>query len=1068
MRFWTFLPFLVTACVAHASETTDSRLLRFPDIYKDQVTFVYAGDIYITSLESDQPATRLTAHQGRELFPKFSPDGQQIAFSAEFSGNRQVYIMNIDGTGLTQLTYYNDVGEMPPRGGFDYRVLDWTPDGKHVLVRANRLPWGKRMGRPYLVPVDAGMEQPLAVPETGGGMLSPDGNHYIYTPIDREFRTWKHYRGGRAQDVWTYDLKQNRSRQLTTHPATDQHPLWVGDDIFFVSDRDYTLNLYQYQEGQTPVKQTHHNNYDVLWPSAGPESIVYENGGYLYRYQPTTGAATQLHISVQGGAGSTAPQFKSVVANIESMDIAPDGKRALFTARGELFTVPAKHGAIRNISRTPTHRELDGSWSPDGKQIAYLSDASGEYEIYIKSQDGSSKAKQLTHNGTIWRFAPVWSPDSSKLMFADKDHTLWVLWVKSGKLQKVDRAEYEPLLEYTWAPDSKWLAYTKQDRNRLSSVWVYNLASKAKPQQLTSHKSNDTQPVFDPKGRYLYFLSDRDFNLTFSSFERNYLYEKSTRVYAGMLTNDTPALFPVLSDETGSTEPEAPAEAHFTIEVDGFTDRVVALDAPAGSYHHISANEQNVFVLNSNALLSLNLEKHAKPEAVADGISRYALSADGKKLLLKKGSNYAIVDAKPKQNVAKSTLALERMQLKITPKQEWAQIYKDAWRIFRDWFYDPNIHGTDWQAIQAKYQPMADAVTSRADLDYVLGEVGGELNAGHVYVQSGDQPRVKRIDTGLLGADIVATPSGYFKIRNIMPGENWHEDFRSPLTVTGVKAAQGNYILAVNGVDTRSVGNFYQLMENTLGTQVTLTLNTKPTQKGSWKVRISPIKQETNLRYLQWVQQRAEKVAELSGGRIGYIHLPNTAFEGNRELFKHWIYQVDKDALIIDDRYNGGGFIPDRMMEILSRKTQNYWKWRGLKPEPSPMYAHDGPKTMLVNGYSSSGGDALPFLFKKLNLGKVIGTRTWGGLIGISYNPSLVDGGQVIPANFRILDTEGNWVVENVGVSPDIEVIDRPEQVAMGQDPSLEAAVKLLMKDLQANPRKQVNVPAAPSDFRNQ
>ena len=1048
-----------------------TRLLRFADIFRDQVTFVYSGDIYIAPISGGR-AQRLTSATGEELFPKFSPNGKQIAFSAQFSGNRQVYVMDVHGKNLHQLTFYNDVGTMPPRGGYDYRVLDWTPNGKNVLLRANRLPWGVRMGRPYRVPAAGGMATPLAVPEGGGGMLSPDGSTLLYTPIDREWRTWKHYRGGRAQDVWTYNLKTNTSKRLTNNRATDQQPVWVGNDIYFVSDRKHTLNLFHYVPGAEPEQVTRHTEYDVLWPSAGPAAIVYENGGFLYRFDPPSGASTQLNIQV-GGVGTQAlPRYVDVRKTIQSFAVSPNGERALFAGRGELFSVPRKHGEIRNLSRSPRAREISPQWSPDGRNLVFLSDASGEYEIYTRPAGQRGPAKRITRDGRIWRFPPAWSPDGSKLIFADKAQTLWMVEIRSGKLTRLDQADRNDITDYQWAPDNNWIAYTKIAANGLPAIWLYSL-KRHKAQQLTRGDEADFSPRFDPLGRYLYFLSNRDYKLSFSAYEFNYLYTDATRIYAATLAADGPTLFPPMSDEgRGQPEPETEEESvpdNITIDFAGFAERAVALPGDSGDYANLTANKDGVFVLHAqdekNRLEFISVKERKDPDAVLPDVDDYVLAGSGEKILAQKKREFAIVEAKPEQKFADNKLDLSHLTLKIDPRTEWASMYSDAWRILRDWFYDPNMHGAGWDAVRARYQPLADAVASRADLNYVFNELAGELRSSHAYVQHGDEPKPKRVDGGLLGADIEADNSGYFRIAHVFRGENWHEDFRAPLNAPGLRVKDGDFILAVNGISTETVKNFYQLLENTAGRQVDITINRIPSTRGQRRISVRPVKRETNLRYLDWVKSRQALVDRLSGGRIGYIHVPNTAEAGNRELFKHFLPQVNKQALVIDDRYNGGGFIPDRMIELLSRQRLNFWKQRGLAPNPTPLFAHTGPKAMLINGYSSSGGDALPYYFRKLKLGPLIGTRTWGGLIGISGNPGLADGGLILVPTFRFLDTDGRWAVENEGVAPDIEVIDRPELVAAGHDPSLERAVKELLGALAANPPKTVNAPPSPRDF---
>ncbi|MBT8107065.1 MAG: PDZ domain-containing protein, partial [Gammaproteobacteria bacterium] len=1050
----------------------ETRLLRFPDIHEDRVVFVYAGDLYIASTDSGA-AVRLTSHDGLEQFPKFSPDGSEVAYSAEYNGTRQVYVIPSAGGTPRQLTWYNDVGAMPPRGGADYRVLDWTPDGKHVLVRANRLPWGVRMGRYHLVPANGGDEFPMEIPEGGGGMFSPDGKKIVYTPIDREFRTWKRYRGGRAQDVWTYDLETSTSEQLTDNPATDHQPVWVGDDIFFTSDRDYTLNLYRYSaDGSVAV--TAHTDFDVLWASAGPQAVVYENGGWIFRFDPATGASQRLEITVGGDRPATLPKVVEASEFIESADLSPSAKRVLITARGDIFSVPAKDGPVRNLTRTPDSREIDASWSPDGKHFAYLSDASGEYEVWVRPVGGGD-ARRVTKDGAIWRFAPVWSPDSSMLIFGDKKQRLNVVDVDKGRVRVIDSSVYNDITDYSWAPDSRFVAYVKNNELGIGDVWVHSLGNK-RNYPVTSSMTNESEPVFDPRGRYLYFLSSRDQDLQFSSIEFNYMVTNSTRVYAAQLNADQPALFLPKSDEVeppgdgnGDKEDGESDDEAVTVDIDfeGIESRVVALQESGGNYSNLAASPKGpVYVSGQNddsKVMFFNLEDEEEV-TVLEGVENFSLSGNGEKLLYSASSELGIADLAAEQDASEGRLDLDDMELLVDPKVEWQQMYVDGWRILRDWFYDPNMHGMDWDGIRTKYEPLVKHVAHRADLDYIFGEIAGEMNAGHIYVQSGDQPAVERRDGGLLGAEFKREGDAY-RVDKIFQGETWQAAFYSPLAAPGVDVSVGDYIVAVNGVSTAGAQNFYQLLENTGGDVVTLTVNDRPNPRGSRDVMVRTVTSETQLRYLDWIEDRARRVDELSGGRVGYVHLPNTAGDGNRELFKRFMPQMNKDALIIDARYNGGGFIPDRMIELVSRRPLNYWKRRGLEPLATPAFSHTGPKATLINGYSSSGGDAFPYYFRKLGLGPLIGTRTWGGLIGISGNPSLADGGSILASTFRFMDTDNEWAVENEGVSPDIEVVDRPELVAAGEDPTLEAAVRYLLAELGKTPPVKVEAPPAPTDF---
>lgn len=1071
-----FIALLLAAPVS-ADQT---RLLRFPDVHGDKVTFVYAGDIYLGSTRGGV-AQKLTSHEGFELFPKFSPDGSKIAFSAEYNGTREVYVMPSGGGLPTQLTWYNDVGVMPPRGGFDYRVLDWTPDGKNILVRANRLPWGERMGRYYLVPAAGGTELPMEIPEGGGGMFSPDGSQIVYTPIDREFRTWKRYRGGRAQDVWTYDLDTHQSEQLTNDRATDNQPLWVGDNIFFVSDRDYTLNLYRYVPGGPLVQVTNHEEFDVLWPSAGPDAVVYENGGFLYYFDPASGDSRKLEIEVRGDRVGLMPEYVAANKFVESAGVSPDGKRVVFAARGEVFSVPAEKGQVRNVTQTPGFREIQVSWSPDGRWLAYMSDQSGEYELYVTAQDGSGEPRRITGDGSVWRFRALWSPDNKYLAFGDKKQRLQYVEVASGKVTQVDHSTRNDITDYSWSPDSKFIAYVKNNEANVSNIWAYSLAG-GKTVQLTSSDTQDANPVFDPKGRYLYFISNRDFDLNFSDRDDDTVYMDSGRVYAGLVSPDVPAIHRPKSDEV-SLEDESGKDAKkkakegdekkdpvYTLVPAGFEKRVTAVNSESGTYGSLAASEKGVFYLDQSgdeaSLLFFDLEKEEQ-KTILTGIDDFVLAGKGEKILFRTNGDWGIAKAEADQDAKEGHLDLSGMQLRIDPAVEWQQMYTDQWRILRDWFYEPNMHGNDWQAIKDKYAPLLPYVAYRPDLDYIFGEIAGELNAGHNYVMPGDQLAVERHDGGLLGAEILPV-DGYYRIEKIFAGESWHEDQRSPLAEPGVGALVGDYILAVDGVSTAGVNNFYRLLENKGDQLVTLTLNDTPDLKNARKVMVKTITSETNLRYLDWVQSRRDLVDKLSGGRVGYVHLPNTALEGHRELYRLYPSQIDKDAILIDVRYNGGGFIPDHMVELVSREPIVYWKSRGLDAaaQTTPFISHSGPKAALINGYSSSGGDAFPYYFRKMGLGPLIGTRTWGGLIGLSGNPMLVDDGGILTSTFRMLDTNGRWAVENEGVAPDIEVIDRPELVAAGEDPTLEAGVRYLLEQLEQNPPVILEVQEPPSDFR--
>jgi tricorn protease len=733
---------------------------------------------------------------------------------------------------------------------------------------------------------------------------------------------------------------------------------------------------------------------------------------------------------------------------------------------------------------------MDSVWSPDGKTIAYLSDATGEYEIYVRNQDGTGAPRQLTRNATSWKFPPVFSRDGKKLLFSDRSLRLQLLDVASGTLETIDSSDREDLLNYSISPDGRTIAYEKTHANRIAGIALYSLDTK-KVQPLGDGFTPDSEPVFSHDGKYLFFLSSRDYKPTFSDYEFNFVYDNATRVYAVSLNDSVPALFAPKSDEengktaektdksdaakAGKDAKDKPAEKKpaevVTLEPAGLMTRTIALPGlKPGNYNGLDAAEGAVYYIKGDAgetaLYRYDL-KERKEEKVLDGVTRYNLSADGKKLLWKVARDWGIADAKAGLKAGDGKLDLSSLRMKIDLKAEWRQIWSDGIRVTRDWFYDPKMHGYDWNALAKRYGALVPFVAHRGDLDFLFGELLSELEAGHTYVTSGDEPKVERIAGGMLGADLVAHASGRYLIAKIYPGENWHEDYRSPLTEQGVGVKEGEFLLAIDGAEVKTSDNPYAFLENKAGKPVILTVNTSASADGARKVTVRPIASELNLFYLDWVRSRMALADKLSGGKVGYIHLPDTALDGNRMLQKLFYAQAKKQALIVDDRYNGGGFIPDRTIEYLTRKTLSWWSQRGIEGFTTPGFAHDGPKVMLINGYSSSGGDALPYYFKKNNLGKLIGTRTWGGLIGLSGNPGFVDGGSLNVPTFRIYDERGEWIIENEGVSPDIEVIDLPELRMAGRDPSLEKGIEVLLEELKKSPPPAPKVPVPPDMTKN-
>jgi len=1054
----------------------DVRLLRMPDMNKDFIVFVYAGDIWSVSSNGGE-AKRLTSHVGLELFPKISPDGKWIAFSGEYSGSRQIYVMSSNGGVPKQLTYYNDVGIMPPRGGWDHIVLDWTPDSKKILFRANRTPYGQRNGKYFLISREGGYEEPLQIPEGGLATFSPNGKKLVYTPISREFRTWKRTKGGRAADVWCYDLDKNIANRLTTFKGTDHLPFWYKDSIYFVSDRDLRLNIYRYNPKGKPVQITKFKDYDVMWPSGNNGYIAFEKGGYLFKLNLDSGKSERVSVEINFDNPNLMSYYKNVKDFIDNSTLNKGGKRVIFEARGDLFSVPAEKGVTVNLTNTQGIRETSPVWSPDGKWIAYISDKTGNYEIYLMDPKSKKSSIKLTDN-KIWKTPVTWSPDSKSFIYLmDRQLRLFNINTKIDKL--IDRDKAGNINDYSWAANSKWITYSKNDDNALSSIWVYSV-EKGKNYRITNTRYNDNSPVFSSCGKYIFFVSDRDFIMNFakgfSSMEFDFVMTDTTRMYAVALTEDAPNIFKEKNDleelnKTVKTKKDKKSkkskkekkELKIRFDFNGINDRIVAFPISKGRIFIIDDIGGKVLYYKGRGLRLFDL-KTKKDNLVISGVGAGAISPDKKKLLYSSRGKWGIIDIRPKQKVGTGTLNLSGLVMKINPRLEWKQIFNDGWRLYRDFFYVRNMHGVDWKAIGKKYSKLLKDLSHRFDLDYIFGEMVGELNVGHTYVNWGDFKRVKRVDTGLLGADIIADyKTKRYKIKKIYTGENWNERTRSPLTEQGINVNENDYVIKINGINVTTETNFYKYLENTAGKKISITVSKNAGGTNLRKYWIKPIRSELGLFYYNWVKTRREMVDKLSGGKIAYIHVPDTAISGNREFFKGLYAYSNKKAYIIDDRYNGGGWDPAKMINKLTQKTTSYWKSRGIDLRQAPRFAVNGPMVMLINHYSSSGGDNFPYLFKLFKLGKLIGTRTWGGLVGYSGTPSLVDGPSFAIPTSGIVGRDGQFAVEGVGIYPDIEVYDRSDLVAKGHDPSLERAVKYLMKELKKKTFVKPKVPKDPN-----
>ncbi|RFT14772.1 MAG: tolB protein [Candidatus Saccharicenans subterraneus] len=1082
--FFLILLALAGAARLHAAE--EARVLRFPAIYKDLVVFSYAGDLYSVPAAGGV-ARRLTSHVGYEAFARFSPDGKFIAFTGEYDGNREVFLMPAEGGVPVRLTYTPVLGrdDISDRMGPNNIVMGWTPDGQKIIFRSRMAEWNDFNGQLYLVPRDGGTPEELPLPRGGFCSFSPDGQKLAFNRIFREFRTWKRYRGGMVDDIWVYDFKTKKTENITNNGASDIIPMWSGNRIYFLSDRDenkrFNLYVYNTETGETR-KVTDFKDYDIKFPSLGPDSIVFENGGYLYKLDLASEKVSRIPVHIADDQVVARTELVKVADRVNTWDIAPDGARAVFGARGEIFTVPAKNGNTRNLTGTPGVHERDVAWSPDGRWIAFISDKTGREEVYIIPQDGSGPAVQLTSDGECYKYAPLWSPDGKKLLWSDRMFRLRYVDVEKKQVVEVARSKFWEINDYTWSPDSAWIAFSDQAENGMQKVYIHNLNSK-ETVEITDSWYSSYSPCFSADGKYLFFVSDRDFSPVYSRTEWNHAYLNMSRIYLVTLTREVKSPFEPKSDEVKvaaaeATAPEKPkiekpvaakpAAEKLAVRVDkeGIKDRIVALPVEVSGYFGLTSVGDKLFYMKrsfGDRQTSLKFYDLGKLEEKDLGsVNGYVISADKKKMLVQQGRDFAIIDLPAGPIKIEDKLNLSELEMWLDRKAEWAQIFDECWRQMKDFFYAPNMHGVDWEKVRAQYEPLARAVNHRADLTYVIGEMIGELNAGHTYVGGGDLPKVDRVNVGRLGARLERDRSGYYLIKKILAGQNWDRSLRSPLTEVGVNVKEGEYIIAVNGKPVNQVKDIYELLVNTAGKQVTLKVNSQPSDRGAREVVVVPIETENSLYYYNWVKKNTEYVAKATGGKVAYIHVPDMGVTGLNEFVKHFYPQVDKKALIIDVRGNGGGNVSPMLIERLARQAVMMDIARGSVPRPDPEALIMGPKVCLINEFSASDGDIFPYRFKRMQLGKLIGKRTWGGVVGIRGTLPLVDGGYLNKPEFATFSLEGQWIIEGEGVEPDIYVDNDPAKEYEGIDEQLNKAIELILEELKTREPKLPAVPPYP------
>ena len=1098
---------ILPAAAQKLPDTT--RLLRFPTTNDRQIVFCYAGELYTVGKDGGI-ARRLTSGPGYTSFPRFSPDGRQIAFTSQYDGNTEVYVMPAEGGVPKRLTTSATLGrdDISDRMGPNNLVMAWENTKPLVVFRSRMKSFNDFIGSLFAVGLDAELPQQLPVPRGGFVSFSADDSKMAFNRVFREFRTWKHYRGGMADDIWIYDFKTGATENLTNNPAQDICPMWGRDNkIYFISDRDGRMNLFSIDLASKETKRlTNFNDFDIKFPSIGQESIVFEEAGYIWRYDLGSGHAFPVPIEIKEDFAIGRSALVDASKHIESVNLAPDGQRTIVVARGDLFSVPAKEGTPRNLTKTSNAHERDAVWSPDGKWIAYNSDMTGENELYVRSQDGKGEPQQITSGADTYYYKPIWSPDNKKLLWSDRLQRLRYVDLATKTVTQVDQDKYGEIEVYNWSPDSQWVVWGRPEENGLPRVYLYSLAGKQQT-AVTDNWYGSGEPVFSDDGKYLLLSSARDFKPTFGDEEFENVYRDMERVYLVTLAKETENPLGPRSDEVGKAEKKRAKEKEkeaeekkpeekksdekkpemakpkkpvvVKVDTDGIQNRIVGLEITPGNYRNIRMLDDRIFYLRRTVgdeagedeeeesrpekkshLCVYNVED--RKETVLGDVNDYQITFDGKKMLVKIKKDYAIIDVpKDKIETKDHEHKIEGLDMQLDRHAEWNQIYFECWRQMRDFFFSPTMNGLDWKAMRDKYAALLPFVNHRNDLTYLLGELIGELNSGHSYVGGGERPETPRIKLGLLGAEFSRDPATRaYRIDRILPGENWDKQTRSPLTAVGVDVKPGDYILAINGTPVSKLPNLYDALIGTAGKQVILRVNSKPTDAGARDVTVVPTADEAPLYYLAWVQKNIDYVRKETGGEVGYLHIPDMGRPGLNEFTKLYFPQIRTKALIVDVRGNGGGFVSPLVIERLRRAFVMIGIARNAMPQPDPAQSFMGPMVTLINEFSASDGDIFPYRFKALGMGKLIGKRTWGGVVGIRDSLPLVDGGQFFKPEFALYSKDGKeWLIEGHGVDPDIAVDNDPGKEFRGEDQQLERAIQEIREELKT---KRYDIPPPP------
>lgn len=1082
---------VATVCYAQAQKPL---LMREPTLSRTHVVFSYAGDLWVVEREGGE-ARRLTSGIGDESSPVFSPDGRWVAFTGEYDGNLDVYVVPAAGGVPRRLTYHP---------GAD-RVAGWTPDAAKVLFVSGRHSDSARTGQLFTIPLDGVFPTLVPLPMGYEGSYSADGKRLAYVPLPRAFQAWKRYRGGRTTPIWLANLTDSAVEKVPRDNSNDFCPMWVGNRVYFLSDRNGPITIFAYDTSTRRVSQlTRNDGLDIKSASAGPDAIVYEQFGSLNLLDLKSGQTKRIPVTINGDMLAVRPRYEKVARRITNAGISPTGARAVFEARGEVVTVPAQKGDARNLTNTSGVAERDPAWSPDGKWVAYFSDESGEYALHLRNQSGLGEVKRIDLGSPpSFYYSPTWSPDSRKIAYRDKRLNLWYVDIEKGGPVKIDSAKRGQSLSPSWSPDSRWIAYTKPVESWYRAVFVYSLEDRTS-RQVTDGLSDANSAEFDKSGKYLYFTASTDVGPALFGFDMtSYPHQPTRSVYACVLRKDLPSPLAPESDEenvgeqkvgdktSGGEETEIaekkadqgtsrgrPGEKKeppkVTIDFDKIGQRIIALPIPARNYAGLAAGKANtLFVLEVSAVRSrqpggpratlhkFDLEKR-KFDRVIDGISAFQLSFNGEKMLYRQGQNWFIGSTQQPLKPGEGKIKTEEMEVRVDPVAEWRQMYDETWRIERDFFYDPGHHGLNLQATARLYEPYLESIADRADLNYLFREMLGELSVGHLYVSGGDDPDPDRVSGGLLGADYRIENTRY-RFAKVYDGENWNPDLRAPLTQPGVNVQEGDYLLAVNGRDLTANDNVYAFFEATANKQVVIRVGPNPDGSSARDVTVVPVGNESGLRRLAWIEGNRQKVDQMSGGKLAYVYLPDTARGGYTYFNRYYFSQLDKEGAVVDERFNSGGQAADYIIDYLRKPLMSYWAVRDGEDYRTPFGTMPGPKAMIVNEYAGSGGDLMPWMFRRAGIGPLIGKRTWGGLIGIGGYPQLIDGGSVTAPHFAFYTPEGKWEIENYGVPPDIEVEMDPKAWRHGHDPQLEKAVEVVMEALRKNPPNKVSRPPYPN-----